>query len=67
MNILITIVYLSDLLMSKGIHDFIKYLIEYIFVCIIFTILVEFVLSIIFRDSTLFSYKYLVFSSFGYS
>ena len=66
MNILVTIICLSDLLMSKGIHDFIEYLIEYIFICIIFTILVEFVLSIIFRDSTLFSYKYLIFSSFSY-
>ena len=67
MNILITIVYSLDLLVSKGISDFIEYLIEYIFVCIIFTILVEFVLSIIFGDSTLFSCKCLVFSSFGYS
>ena len=66
MNILITIIYLLDLLISKGIYNFIEYLIEYIFIYIIFTILVEFVLSIIFRDSTLFSYKYLIFSSFDY-
>ena len=65
-NILITIIYSSDLLVSKGIYDFIEYFIEYIFIYIIFTILIEFILSIIFKNSTLFSYKYLIFSSFSY-